>query len=486
MISPEMPPSLTRQEVTHRAARGVSSMAMRMAAVQSLQLVSALALARLIRPDEYGTFAVALMVVGAARYFGDLGIAASLVTSRTISHAELQTGAYVGFVMALAQAATVCALSPLLGNVLGGPGGFTWIVAALAATLVIDSFRLAPTVRLNRALSFSRLNAVSISETAVLYLAQIGFLLAGLGLWGLVFAQVARAVTGTLLLSGLGGKFVPPLRRVAALPLVRSAFAFQAAPIVLGLAGVATPAAVGLALSAEEVGLWAWSTVLAAPLGAVLLGVHHLAVASFSRLLDTEFEAQDRAARLALRLCALVIAWPAGVACGLAPEIIPLVFEERWFGAVAAVQLCLVGLLATTVAVVGSSVLDARREAWRRARCLTAAVVIGLATTYPLAREFGVMGAALASGVVIPLVDAVLVARAARVVTAVAMRTAVVGFGVGFACSAVLAESVVDDFATLAAVGIAASMVAGLAALASDRQSLAGFLRHVRAKGMAT
>jgi O-antigen/teichoic acid export membrane protein len=480
MVALEPEGSLTRDEVSQRAARGAYSVATRMAVVQGLQMASALVLARLIEPDVFGTFAVALTVVGAVRYLGDLGLTTSFITSRTVTQAALQTGALVMLVMAAAQASVAVALNPLVGAALEGSDDTTAVVSVLAATLVLDALRFGPNVRLNRELSFARLNAISLTETVVMYVVQIGLLFAGLGLWALVLAQVGRSASGTALSLALGRGAVVPRRRSKILPLVRDSFSYQVAPIVVGVTGMAAPLAVGLALDAGGVGLWAWSAVLATPLAAILVGVRTVALTGLSRLGETGQAEQAKAAQVTLRLCVLVIAWPAGILCGLAPEIVPRVFDERWLDAVPAVQFVLLGLLATAVATVGAAVLESRREAWTRARCFATASVIGLTMIYPLSMELGLAGAAIASGVVIPLVDAVLLSRQTEITSARALRTAAVGFGTGYAASALLAAEYVDSLVTLGASAFVAAAIAGVVSWLADREALRVFLRHAR------
>jgi O-antigen/teichoic acid export membrane protein len=482
---PDSPSALTREQVTHRASRGAYSVVLRLTAVQGLQVVSAIALARLIAPDDYGSFAVALTVVAAARYIGDLGLTSSFITKRVVSAEVLQTGALIALAVSAAQAIVACGVGPLLAGLLDG-SDITAILAALSVTLIVDALRFGPTVRLNRELAFARTNTATVVETLVLYVVQIALLLAGFGLWGLVIAQLARSVVGTMVLAVVGHGFVRPRLRTRAGPLIRAGVAYQAAPMIAGLAGIAAPVAVGLALDIEAVGLWAWATVLAAPLAAVLLGVHNLAFNSFSRLVEADAGAQDRAAELALRLCVLVVAWPAGTLCGLAPEIVPLVFDERWSEAVPAVQLCLVGLLATSVATVCAAVLEARREAWVRVRSLTVASLLGVLTIYPLAKGLGVGGAALASGVVVPVVDAALLTRFSRIRQSRALMTATLGFGLGYLVSSLLADEYVTSLTTLAAAGAAAATIAGALTVLGDREAIGIFFRHSRAKPEVT
>src|ERR1700744_19253 len=87
--------ALSDHEIARRATRGAASYVFRTFGAQVVQAVSALAVARILDPRDYGVFALALTLVGAVRMFGDLGITYSLSVKPKISDTDLRVGVSV-------------------------------------------------------------------------------------------------------------------------------------------------------------------------------------------------------------------------------------------------------------------------------------------------------------------------------------------------------------------------------------------------------
>ena len=401
--------------IGNRAARGGMLLILRNGMLQGLQVVSSIVLAQAITPNDYGAFTIAATLVGLARSVGDLGLSQSLVVHRECDERDLSTSAAIvlfssisiGSVVALAGVAVNASL--LSGT---GPAALT---AVYAGTLCVDALRLGPIVRLTRALRFRDIAVATTAESLAGYILQVVFLLYGLGVWALVIGAYARSATGVLVYARLGGSIVRPQLGGRVRHLLLEGLSYQGPLLMDGAVGALFPLVVAAALSARELGLWAWSTIFAVPLVQAMLTIQSVLLPSLARLYG-QYRAQFlEACERSARLIGLVAAAAVGGVFGLAPEIVAQVFGARWSGATGAVQVTLLGIVPLAILQFLSATLASRGQARVRLRCAFVAAGTTLAFMYPLIRLAGVTGAALASAVVGPTVDAVLLARHAEV-----------------------------------------------------------------------
>lgn len=383
--------------------------------LQALQVVSSVVLAHAITPSDYGAFAVAATLVGLARSVGDLGLSQSMVVHPRFDERDLGTGAAV----VLATSISIGSLVALAGvaihtGLLDGAGPVT-LTAVYAGILVVDALRLGPIVRLNRALRFREIAVATTAESVAGIAVQVVLLLSGLGVWALILGGYARAITGVLVYARLGGAIARPRRGGRVRYLLRDGLPYQGPLVLSGALGALVPLVVAAVLSTHELGLWAWSTVLAVPLAQALITVQSVLLPTLARLYgqyrDQFREACDRSARL----IALLATAGAAALFGLAPALVDQIFGARWNGASTAVQITLLGIVPLALLQFLSAILASRRQAGLRFRCALIASLVTLALIYPLMQLAGVAGAAVATAVVGPTVDAALLARSAHV-----------------------------------------------------------------------
>lgn len=465
--------------IARRAARGAAIYGGRLVAIQVIQVVSSLVLARHIAPTEYGVFALATTIVAFARYVGDLGVANSLVPRKEISEAEIETGALISLAASsgLGLAIMIAALG--FGDELRISRQTAVVTAVLALPLVLDSLRYGPMLRLNRSLAFETLGAIGFAETCALYLSQLGGLLLGFGLGALVAAQVIRSMIAVALSAVVGGGIVLPRLKMRARLLIRRGIAYQAPAIVTAASGLAYPVAVTAQLGTHGLGLWAWATVLAAPVAAMLVLLHNVSMSSFARLREADPSREDDAISLVARFSMMLAAGAAGILVGAAPRMIPVIFGTRWAPAIGATQAYLIGLLPSAFATLFAAVLESRQRAPLRFIASLMAALAALALIFPLAEWEGVTGAAIAVAVAAPAIDAVILGFVIRPGVLRAAFDGIVLFAAGLAVMK-LATDNTSGLPELIGASVAAVLVVCAAALAIDRPALRSVRRFLR------
>lgn len=472
----------TTRAIAHRTARGASIYASRALAVQLVQVASSLILARYISPSEFGVFALAVTIVGFARYVGDLGISHSFIPMKHVSEQQLQTGALISLTTSLVSALALVGVVIGLGAALAMPPETRVMVVILSSTLIIDSLRFGAYLGLNRRLAFERIGLISIIETLALYLTQIGGLLLGFGLEALVAAQLVRSTVATGLYIGLGGGVVVPRLRAGVRRLIAQGISYQAPAIVVSLSGLLFPIAVAAQLGASGLGFWAWSTVLATPILGLLGIVHTVGLPSFARLKEADPSRESEAIELVARISAILAAGAAGLLVGAAPVIVPLIFDERWIPAIGAVQVCVIGLIPSGFGFLLAAVLESRQRATVRFAAAGFAGAVAFALIFPFTEIWGITGAAVATAIVAPTLDALLLAAAARA----ALRRACLNAGIMFAVSYATTQTAGKSVSSVAGVLlllVSSGLVVAFASWLTDRGAVRALGRFALQRG---
>ena len=458
-----------------RATRGTILLAGRSGLVQLAQVASSLIIARVVVPDAYGAFAVAVTGVGFARYIGDLGVSNSLLALPKVTSGLMRSGALISLVCGVVATLVLFGLAAPLAAILNGPDYTQLLIRVLALTVLFDSMRFGPIVRLNRELRFGAIGIASLIETMLMYACQIGLLLAGAGVWALVIAQLVRSLSGLAIMTKQAG-WVMPARREPLLAMIRRGIPYQA-PGALGAgAGFLFPVILAGSLSADGVGYWAWATVLSTPITALVLVISSVTLPSLVRLRESAPASIPRATTLMLRASILVPAAASGVLIGFSAVLIQYLFGERWAPALGAVNMNLIGVIPATFSFFLAAALESEQRAGIRFWVGVAAVLVGLPALIVLSDAWGVTGAGFATAVLMPLVDAVGLALFAKVALGRAVVGALLAFGLCLGCS-VAVQGLVVSVPTLVVLLAGCSVPAILIVWFSDREAVRAVLR---------
>jgi PST family polysaccharide transporter len=249
-------------------------------------------LARLLAPEDFGVFAIALAVQGVLVTVVDLGLSADLVRAdepRRLEPTVATISLVLGALLAGAMAATAEPVARALGSERAAP-----VIAVLAATLVVSAAGVVPYARLQRGFHQRELLATGLVDLVVGTVVTVVLVRAG---WGPMALAVSRlvaqpAATGTqFLLSRTVPRFGYDRE------LARGAVAYGAPLAGANLLSIALLAVdkVVLARGAGEVALGYYVlafNVASWPMTVIGQTVRPVALAAFARL-DGRREAAD-------------------------------------------------------------------------------------------------------------------------------------------------------------------------------------------------
>jgi O-antigen/teichoic acid export membrane protein len=173
------------------------------------QLGFTAAMARLLRPADFGLMAMCAVALRLFSYFSQLGLAAALVQREKLQDEDVRLALGLTWVVCSVAVLGVVALAPALGWFFRDPGVVP-LVRALSANLLLAGLGGVSTALLRRALRF-REQAIVETTSYVLGFGLVGVTAAslGAGVWSLVAATYAQ---GFISLCGAWALARHPLR----------------------------------------------------------------------------------------------------------------------------------------------------------------------------------------------------------------------------------------------------------------------------------
>lgn len=325
----------------------VNSLALRVGSV-----ITGMVLARLLAPEDFGVYAIALTVQSVLVTLADLGMSIDLVRAEDPERrAPTVTTLSVlsGIVLALLMVATAGPFA----QVMGAPEAAD-VISVLAVTLIISSIGVVPYARLQREFRQKQLFATSGADLVTSTAVTVGLILLGMGPMALALGRVAAQTVATSL------QFVLArcrLRFGFDRRIARSALAFglplAAANLLswallnvdkVAIGRISGTAALGLYVLAFNISSW--------PMSAIGQAIRSVSLAGFSRAnREGAGDGLPRAMSLSWG-----VALPVGVLlAALAHPLIVVMYGERWTpGAAALAALGMFGAMRVALDMVAT------------------------------------------------------------------------------------------------------------------------------------
>lgn len=391
-----------------RVRRGLMWSFVNTVVVRTGSLVTGIVIARTLTREDFGTFAVALVVLSATLSFNELGTSAALLrwegdpeeVAPTIISLSLATSALLYVACYLA--------APDLARLLGAPQA-TGVVRLLCVAVLVDAFTAVPNARLGRAFRQGSRFVVDVVNFVVYTSVTLGLALSGAGAWSLAWGQLAgNLASAVVLLLVAPGRLRPGLDRAVLPSLMRFGFPLAGANLVLIASANLDKAAVGHLLGVSALGVYVLAFTLSSwPVNILSVTVQPIAVPGLARLLDRP-DALLHAVRRgheALLTAALFLGVPLAILSG---PLVHLLYGEKWAQAAPVLRvLAISGVLRVVLSLLYDLLVAAGMT--RQAFAVQSASVVALVPAIAIgAHAAGVLGVALAQlavlvGVVLPL-----------------------------------------------------------------------------------
>jgi len=401
-------------ELRQSVARGLAWNLSGQVALQISRVAIAVVLARLLTPHAYGLVGMIVVFDGLVLLFTDAALGVGLIQRKTITEDDRSTVFWTTALFGLLLTGAGIAASSAVASFYGQPAVRS-LFAVYSIGFVISSLGSTHGVLLQREMQFRTLQFRLVGATVLSGVVAILAAAAGWGAWALVTQALVSASVGTAFL-WFASDWHPRLRYSRA--SLRNLGGFGAklfgARFLFYVNGNADNVLVGRVLGSSALGVYAVAyNVMLIPFARLVYPIQQTLLPALSRIQ----EEPERIARLWLRANRAIAAVVVPAMVGLivvAPDLVPVVFGERWHGLVRVVQILATSGLVLSLSSLCTSILVALGRTTSVLRFAVAASVLQL-TGFGVGLHWGVKGVAtgfvLANALLVPSLVTV-VARA--------------------------------------------------------------------------
>jgi PST family polysaccharide transporter len=362
-----------------KAARGVMWVGGSQLSRQLIQVISLLALVRLLSPHDFGLLGMAMFFVGMGQLLADFGIGSAIVQARSTERVILSSCFWLNMAIAAVLSLVVVACAPLIGRLYERPE-LVQIVAVLSVTLLISGLQVVPSSLLYRDMRFADLARSQVLGSAAGAVFAVALAMAGGGVWALVGQPVIGSLV-SLIVCMRAERFVPRLE--FSWPKVMPLAKFSAALLGTNLVGYANRNAdsllIGRVLGAGPLGHYSMAIqIMLFPLQQVSSVIVRVLFPALAQIRDDL--PRLRAAYLSAVASIALITFPltAGLFM-LADDFVLVVFGPAWQAMAPVLKvLAWVGMMQSVATTTGTIYLTTgRTDIAFRVTLIAAPVIIG-------------------------------------------------------------------------------------------------------------
>jgi PST family polysaccharide transporter len=300
--------------------------------VQIFSWASMVALARLLKPSDFGLVGLAGIYLGLVGMVTEFGLGTSILALRDLDRHRVAQLNTVALGLGLTGAAATWIAAVPMGRFFNAPA-LPLVMLALSATFLMGSLRTVPVALLQKELRFRTLGLIEALQATVTIAASLVLAALGKGYWSLVFNNIIGTAVGTALLHLVR----PHPFAVPRLSHLGESLGFSTRVLVSRLSWYVYSnsdfAVAGRVLGLNALGLYRYAWEIASvPVDKITALVTRVTPAFVARL-----QADPKALRrIVLRLTEglLLVTLPASIGMALVADHFVLVaFGEKWAGA---------------------------------------------------------------------------------------------------------------------------------------------------------
>lgn len=370
----------------------------RTGAIRILSLLGTAILARILLPEDFGTFAVVTFLVNLVGPLADFGLGPALIQQpERPTQVQMSTAFFLQLGFALILLVIIWVVAPFATVLVPSlPVDVPEMIRVAAFVLPLTAIRALPAAMMSRVLRFGPLASIEVVQVVVYYVLAIALAWNGFGAWAFIWALIGNILSGAVLAHvAWHGRVTLEFDGGDARRIIRFGVPFQATGLLTSAREAMIPLFGALAGGLAAIGYLTFGFRLGRLAGSVDEVIGRVAFPVFSRLQGDEGRL-NRALTWTLETMALMLtvllSWPIAVA----PTLVPLVFSETWRPATGVFQLVAVA----TFALVPANFVRGLAFAARRGRSMflwTAGTLGLLAILFPtMLIAFGIDGGGLA------------------------------------------------------------------------------------------
>lgn len=342
---PHAQPELDAGELREAAVSGVRWFAGAKMATEGLQLIAAIALARLVSPADFGNAAVALIFLPLSVILTYEGFGSALVQRKLVHSGHLEAATLTSFVTGVA----LSVLTYLLAPIVAGPifnDEIAHLIQLVSPVFALAGIGTVSRAHLSRRLDFRLISMIETGSLALGAFASVGLAAAGMDADAIVLGGVLATGLASLALVIVAPPSRPRWRARELGEITRFGAPASAAGVVYVAITNIDYAVLAARLSPAQVGIYWRAFQLGVLYQDKISGIMlRLAFPIYSRTRDlTEMK---RLHERATRIHGAVVVPLLAILIVTAPELVPLVFGDAWRPAVEPTQvLAVAGMIA--------------------------------------------------------------------------------------------------------------------------------------------
>ena len=307
--------------------------------LQVLSLTAIIVLARLLSPDDFGVVAIAMVVWGMVRLFGDIGIGAKIIQQSDEVDQYANAAFWLNILIASCLFLFTAAIAPFAAsfykNDLVNP-----ILMILGLGFFLNSFGATHSVLLIKEMEFKKKALVDVTVELITKIMTILMAFVGYGVWSLVIPQVLSSPFRVLALWK-----ICPWRPSVEFNFIYWKKIYHYGKYILGtdllryISLNGDYMVIGRFLGVFELGLYRFAHMIANyPVENIVWVVGKVCFPAFSKLQNDLARLRETFLKM-IKLLSLV-SFPLFIGLvGVAHELIPFVFGEKWNNAIIPLQI---------------------------------------------------------------------------------------------------------------------------------------------------
>lgn len=393
--------------LSRRVVKGILWTSSSVAFIYLVRIVTLMALARLLTPEDFGTMAAAMLVVSFSDIFVRLGIGSALVQRPILESIHIRAGFTLSLFLGGIFAIMLWVVAPIMVNLFRIESILT-VLRVLSLTFFLKALSIVPRALLQREMRFRTLATIESLSYMVGY-AGVGIPLAilGFGVWSLVgahFAEVTISSLGALLLRP--HDFRPVIDKHAMRQLLSFGIGHTIARIANYVSTQADKFIVGRWLGVYQLGIYSRAYYFIGTASAIVEAVVGRVLFVAMAQLQHDRERLASAYLRSISLISGILCPVAAVSIVIAPELIKVLLGEQWNEVVNPFRILAVGMLFGALCEISNYLVMAKGAVyllgWMQ-MLYAAAVIVGAW----LGLLWGVSG--VASGVIVAMMMSTLV-----------------------------------------------------------------------------
>lgn len=389
------------KELNKKLVSGFLTLTFRRATLFALRFATInLILARILDPKTIGVFNIANSILAFFTFFSDIGLAAAIIQKKELEKDDLKTTFTIQVILSAIIVLVIWLSAPIFANFYSLKESGMWLIRALAFGFLLTSFKVLPSVLLERDLKFGPLVLIEIVETTVFCSILIWLSFSGLGINGFSYSIIAQSIAGVGLIYIIAPwKIAIGFSKNAARSLLNFGIPFQLNSVLALLKDRLVPLVIANMVGPLGIGYITWAQSIAFLPLEVMNIVIRITFPAFSRLQDDHF-ALKQIVEKSIFLTALFLYPVLFGLLAIAPSLVTHVVSAKWQPALPLIYFFSINTFWASLSTTFTNVLNSIGRIGTTLKLMIFWTVITWVLTPILTVHFGYLGVAIASAII--------------------------------------------------------------------------------------